>query len=224
MTDLSIKTKRRFQAAEMNDFNQFYLEHYGYVKRVAIAKCYSLEEAELVAQETMVKAWRAYSRFDHKHPKAWLNTILVRVVIDRFNKLKRERSVIQDRDFDEVERTARIESETQLTVAEYTGLEAYISGENHESFKEWSQAHLHGDMKTAMENLSHSHRSILIAREVLDFSYQEIADLFDLKSGTVMSRLFRARTALHQALLVARGETEGMLNEASPPTSTEVST
>jgi RNA polymerase sigma-70 factor (ECF subfamily) len=214
MADLSRKTKRRFQAAGINDFNQFYLDHYGYVKRVAIAKCYSLEEAELVAQETMVKAWRAYERFDHKHPKAWLNTILIRVVIDRFNKLKRERAVIQDRDFDEVERTARSETDHHLTVDEYTGLEAYISGESHAPFEQWSQAHLEGDMKVAMESLSHSHRSILIAREVLEFSYQEIADLFSLKSGTVMSRLFRARSALHQALLSVRN-TEGMIHDTA---------
>lgn len=210
MTDTPRKAKRRKQMIDEREFNRFYLEYYAYVKRVAIAKCSTYDESELVAQETMVKAWRAYDRFDHKHPKAWLNTILLRVVIDRYNRLKRERTVIKDKDFDEIERTVEAKEDTPITVQDYVDLEAYLTDQTHQGFEQWSRSNLNADLKISMDRLSHEHRSILIAREVLDLTYQEIADLFNLRPGTVMSRLFRARTALHQELTSTRVELESI--------------
>lgn len=48
----------------------------------------------------------------------------------------------------------------------------------------------------ALRGLSADHRQILIERFYADRSYQEIADALDLKLGTVMSRLSRAKDAI----------------------------
>ena len=51
-------------------------------------------------------------------------------------------------------------------------------------------------VKRELAALPQAHREILILREFLDLGYAEIADVLGVPSGTVMSRLHRARTAL----------------------------
>lgn len=54
-------------------------------------------------------------------------------------------------------------------------------------------------LKLALASLDDMHRQIIVLRDYLDLSYSEIADVLDLPSGTVMSRLHRARLALAKA-------------------------
>ena len=51
-------------------------------------------------------------------------------------------------------------------------------------------------VKREMGKLASAHREILILREFLDLSYAEIGKVLDVPTGTVMSRLHRARSAL----------------------------
>jgi RNA polymerase sigma-70 factor (ECF subfamily) len=51
-------------------------------------------------------------------------------------------------------------------------------------------------MMKAMEELSEEHREILILRYYDDLSYAEISQILEIKLGTVMSRLSRARAKL----------------------------
>jgi RNA polymerase sigma-70 factor (ECF subfamily) len=55
-------------------------------------------------------------------------------------------------------------------------------------------------LSAAMQNLSDHHRRILHERFYKDLSYQEIAEVLDIKLGTVMSRLSRAKNALLEVL------------------------
>jgi RNA polymerase sigma-70 factor (ECF subfamily) len=53
---------------------------------------------------------------------------------------------------------------------------------------------------TALSRLSANHRKILHERFYKDLSYGEIASALDIKLGTVMSRLSRAKTALMELI------------------------
>jgi RNA polymerase sigma-70 factor, ECF subfamily len=53
---------------------------------------------------------------------------------------------------------------------------------------------------SALAFLSEDHRSVIILREVDGLSYEEIAEMLNLSSGTVMSRLFYARKNLQKQL------------------------
>jgi RNA polymerase sigma-70 factor (ECF subfamily) len=55
-------------------------------------------------------------------------------------------------------------------------------------------------LTSAMERLSTNHRRILEERFYRDLSYNEIAEVLDIKLGTVMSRLSRAKSALLKVL------------------------
>ncbi len=56
------------------------------------------------------------------------------------------------------------------------------------------------DLKAALEKLPQKDRDILILREYLGLSYDEMADALDLVEGTVRSRLFNARKKLKELL------------------------
>jgi RNA polymerase sigma-70 factor (ECF subfamily) len=55
-------------------------------------------------------------------------------------------------------------------------------------------------VREAMERLDESYRTILILREFEGFDYQAIADVLEIKVGTVRSRLSRARQQLRSEL------------------------
>jgi RNA polymerase sigma-70 factor (ECF subfamily) len=55
-------------------------------------------------------------------------------------------------------------------------------------------------IQEALEQLSTNHRQILQERFYSDLSYAEIAEVLDIKLGTVMSRLSRAKSALLQVI------------------------
>jgi RNA polymerase sigma-70 factor (ECF subfamily) len=57
-------------------------------------------------------------------------------------------------------------------------------------------------LRDAVNKLDHHEREILLLREFEQLSYGEIAELLRLPVNTVRSRLFRARTALHDLLAV----------------------
>jgi RNA polymerase sigma-70 factor (ECF subfamily) len=55
-------------------------------------------------------------------------------------------------------------------------------------------------VRTAIAQLPLEFREVILLREFEDLSYQEIASLLDCPSGTVMSRLARARSKLRTLL------------------------
>jgi RNA polymerase sigma-70 factor (ECF subfamily) len=59
---------------------------------------------------------------------------------------------------------------------------------------------------SALADLGHQHRKILVLREMEGCSYEVIADILELPVGTVRSRLFRARLQLKEKLRSMWGE------------------
>jgi len=55
-------------------------------------------------------------------------------------------------------------------------------------------------VRRALQELPPSHREVLILRELEDMSYREISEIMDMPTGTVMSRLSRAREGFRQSL------------------------
>lgn len=56
-------------------------------------------------------------------------------------------------------------------------------------------------LQRALEQLSPEHRQVLLLRVVQQMSYDEIAQALSLESGTVKSRISRARRQLREILL-----------------------
>ncbi len=136
----------------------------------------SKDDAMDLAQETL---FRFFSKLHSYNPSKPLKPFLFRIVrnlsVDLFRKQKTrgwENQILDE------PATGGLNPEDALTLQE-------------KQKKLWQ----------AVNSLKPIYREILIFRDYQDLSYAEIADALGIASGTVMSRLNKARTLLRQAWL-----------------------
>ena len=58
-----------------------------------------------------------------------------------------------------------------------------------------------GQLQALLSELSPNHRTVVVLREIEELSYAEIAEILGIATGTVMSRLHRARRELRRLWL-----------------------
>ncbi|MPS32910.1 MULTISPECIES: sigma-70 family RNA polymerase sigma factor [unclassified Salinivibrio] len=127
--------------------------------------------AEDLVQETCLRAWRSLDSLqDDKAAKAWLITILRRENARRFERKQFDHVDIDD---GELEDKTRPSEEASM-----------------------EQRWLHRQIAA----LSPEYREPLVLQVIAGFSGDEIAQILDLNKNTVMTRLFRARAQLKEAL------------------------
>ena len=144
----------------------------------ALYICKDSEEAFDVAQEVFVKAYHEARLFDREfRARAWL----FRVCTNRCYNIVRDkhrRGGILD----------RLGKQTQVLQKHHKAIDDVLARELSEG------------MAAALDQLSLDHRTILTLRYFNDLSYQEIADTLQIKLGTVMSRLSRAKVRMAEIL------------------------
>jgi RNA polymerase sigma-70 factor (ECF subfamily) len=135
-------------------------------------------EAEDLVQETYAKALRGFSSFQAgTNFRAWIYQILRNSFLNSRTGLKT--MVTIDEGTDE-----------NLLPAENTTPESILIGRADREM-----------VQQALTDLPVPFREILLLCEVEEMSYQEIGETLAIPTGTVMSRLFRARKALRDLLL-----------------------
>jgi len=136
-------------------------------------------DAEDLVQETYLKALRGFASFQPgTNFRAWMFQILRNTFWSSCSKLDRRMTVAMDSE-DEGPASA-VENETPETV-----------------LMKRSDSTL---LQNAIDNLAVHHREILLLCEVEEMSYREIAEILSIPTGTVMSRLSRARKAVRESL------------------------
>jgi len=132
-------------------------------------------QAEDLAQETYMKAWRFIERYQaDTNAKAWLFRICRNAFINDWRSRKAQ------------PRTRDIEDPTlrMLSVVDSPGNER-----------------MGDEVMLAIQGLSENFRTVILL-DLEDFRYEEIAAILDVPIGTVRSRLHRARTILAKKLQV----------------------
>lgn len=132
-------------------------------------------EAEDLAQDSMLRAYRFFGGFRGGDPRAWLLRIVRNTC---YSWLESARGTRDAAEFDE-----QIHG-----VAEVTPESLAIAGSERER------------LTRALEGLPARLREVLVLRELEGFSYKEIAEVTGIPIGTVMSSLSRGRRRLEQAL------------------------
>ena len=129
------------------------------------------QEAYDVVQEVFIKAMREARLFDDEFKiKAWLFRVTSNLCFNQVRNRKR--------------RGAILDSMVKPEAFSADQMDTVFAGEQRE------------EMSAALEHLSDDHRDILVLRYYDDLSYAEIAEVLQVKLGTVMSRLSRARMRL----------------------------
>ena len=140
-------------------------------------------EAEDVAQESFVKAYRAIGSFRGDSAfYTWLYRIAVNTAKNTLDARKRRPAA--DVDIDDVE--------------SYAFSELLRVEENPESLL--ATQDLHRVVEETLASLPDELRRALLLREFDGLAYEEIAEVMACPIGTVRSRIFRAREAIDEAI------------------------
>ncbi len=145
--------------------------------RVARSMTQNHADAEDLVQDTLVRAYRGIDRFDGRHPRAWLLTILRNTNINR----NRTRRPMLSRDVDGV-------------VGDLAGTPAA------ERTDEMVDLTLDATIIRALDALDDSFRRVVELVDIDGLSYAEAALVLSVPVGTVMSRLHRARSRIRDQL------------------------
>ncbi|MEM6454202.1 MAG: sigma-70 family RNA polymerase sigma factor [Acidobacteriota bacterium] len=145
------------------------------------------QDAEDLVQETYLKAYKYYARFEPgTNLKAWLYKIMKNTFINGYRKRQNQppRS-----DFAEIE----------------ASFESQVSDEATQQIKnpeeEILEQVMDADVQAALDALPEDYRMVILLVDLEGFSYKETASILDIPTGTVMSRLYRGRRKLEEALL-----------------------
>ena len=165
-----------FQAAALELLDSLY--------GAALRLTRNADRAQDLVQDTYLKAIRAQRSFvQGTNLKAWLYTILQNTWRNRQRDGARSRIEF---DSEAVERTTE------------AGRHDQGRGETPESLL--LRETLNADLQAALDGLPDLFREVVWLRDVDELTYQEIADVLAIPTGTVMSRLSRGRKQLYLAL------------------------
>lgn len=146
-------------------------------------------EAEDLVQETYVRAIPAVGRLrPDSNIKAWLFRILRNIWI---NQLRKRRS----------------DPQTVSTGLENGCVENLVNP-GRDAYQIYESKLTVQRVRAAIEELPLEFREVILLREFEELSYQEIANLLECPTGTVMSRLARARSRLRVLLSPTPAEHE----------------
>ncbi|HEX4405482.1 MAG TPA: sigma-70 family RNA polymerase sigma factor [Polyangia bacterium] len=168
-----------------SDFEKEALPHLPALYAAALRMTRHEKDAEDLVQDALVRAYRFFDTFEAgTNCKAWLFRILTNVFCNRYREREREHEILHEAE------------------ASPANFEQFLAGADSERDVETALlGHMvSGDVEKALEALPTDFRMAVILADLEDFSYKEIAEIMECPAGTVMSRLYRGRKMLQQAL------------------------
>jgi RNA polymerase sigma-70 factor (ECF subfamily) len=177
--NLTVEEKERFQLEALPLLDSLY--------GAALRMTRNPSDAEDLVQETMLRAYRAFDRFEPgTNLKAWLFRIMTNAYINTYRKRQREPQRVSADDLED--------------------FDLYQELKNHDSqFGETPEnivldSLVDSDILEAIDDLPEQFRLAVVLSDVEGFSYAEMAEIMGVPMGTVMSRLHRGRKALQKRL------------------------
>ncbi len=177
-TDESQKAAGPLDESTTTEFDALVEEHSNFVYNVAFKMMGNPEDAEDVAQDAFLSAYRAFGRFrGESRATTWLYRITVNAALMRLRKTKLARTLTQ------------------------TGLEdTEVVDWNASPHKEAVNTELGEKIQGGIDQLEPDLRAAVVTRDVEGFSNVEAAEILDITVSALKSRLHRARILLRQYL------------------------
>ncbi len=202
------QTTTRLAARELEE----QLEHH---RSELTAYCYRMLgsiEAEDAVQETFLRAWRSYERFEGRSAlRSWLYRIATNVCLDMLDSRKRRARPM------DLGPAQEPEAANLNILPEVTWIEPMPDGrivpEGDPADVAVAKETIRLAFVAALQHLPPRQRAVLILREVLRWKASEVAELLDTSVASVNSALQRARATLEASNVTATG-TAPVVDEA----------
>jgi len=173
-----IKKQREFEVTAM--------EHTDALYRTALRMTKNVKDAEDLVQETLLKAYRFFDRFEKgTNIKAWLFKIMMNIFINEYRQKSKKPTPMSYDDVDD----NYLYHQLKFHKTEGRDPEDLLFSRIFDD-----------DVKKAIEELPDDFRIVVVLAFLEEFSYQEIAEIANLQLGTVKSRLHRGRKLLQKSL------------------------
>jgi len=170
-----------------DEFDSLFREHLNGLYALALRMTRNPLDAEDLVQETALKAYRYFHRFDAgTNFRAWIYRILTNNFINAYRKHKKTPAQTE------------IDSVSYKLDQSGSGFWDQLNDRNEEhDYKDVFD----DEINAALERLPDEYKMVVLLCDVEGFSYKEISGIIGHPIGTVMSRLHRGRKLLQRALL-----------------------
>lgn len=163
---------RRARKKDKQAFAELFRIHYAFLFRYLLKLTLSREAAEDAAQDAMLKAYLHMNSYNGASSfSTWLITIAGRTYLDRLRKEKREK---------------------EWLLQEKANRNRQLAWQLQEENEQWSDL---------LDNFSHLRpeiRMAVVLKHYYGYSYDEIAEMTSVRSGTIKSRVHAGITELRK--------------------------
>lgn len=180
---------KRVKTGDQRAFKLLVERYQRKIYAVALGMVRDREEALDISQEAFVKVYRYLDHFKGDSSfYTWLYRITVNICIDSLRKKGGIRG-------EQVELDEAVKMDTAEANIGALGSRLGTNPQKSALRKELAQK-----IQEALATVPEKHRAILLLREVEGMSYEDLARTLKIPKGTVMSRLFHARTKVQKIL------------------------
>jgi RNA polymerase sigma-70 factor (ECF subfamily) len=172
--DLDIELIDRYLSGDINAFNELMDAHQDRVFGICLRMLRDRDAALDATQDTFLTVFRKADKFQAKAAfSTWLYRVAVNTCYDHLRKQKRQRSDSFPEGHDPVD----VASTDAFTAVE-----------------------LRPDIEAALATLGPEFRSAVVLVDLMGMSLEQASDTLEVPTGTIKSRLFRARKQLAKIL------------------------
>lgn len=201
LDDLAIQ---RARAGDVDGFNDLVDRHQTAVFNVVVRTVRDPALAEDITQESFLRAWKAIGQFRGGSVRGWFMRIAINQSYDMLRSRKRRPS-------------------DSLDALDYEPVPAWTSqapqSEQPEDFT--TRGELSAAIEQLLARLPDDQRTALLLVDLQGFAYDEAAGIMGVATGTIKSRISRARARLRDELLTQPESAElfgrYLRHESDPP-------
>lgn len=168
---------KRFERDALQYMNQLYAAALRYTKNP--------DDAQDLVQDTYAKAYTSFHQFEPgTNLKAWLYRVLTTTFINNYRKDQRRPQT----------------SDGEIEDWQLADAASHTSDQGKSTEDVVLESLPDSDIKRALTEIPEEFRMAVYLADVEGFSYKEIAEIVNVPTGTVMSRLHRGRKLLREKL------------------------